>query len=217
MVCNDQVLFLHAPKTAGMSITHFLRTHLPGPVYVTAPQGHEDSDDGVKIVPGIRHEWLHKAEETLAPLGRNLASFKRIISVLRNPYDLEVSRFFYLRLGHPYDKGYAQAIALSGDFEEFSEKAPYIGNNPSNIEAWYVMDGRLLPNLRLIRFEALESGLRSALSGFINHELELPKINQTKHETFEKYLTPRAEVGIYKKYSWLFDYGFYPRHPIAVL
>jgi len=213
VIFNDHVLFIHAPKTAGMSVSHYLLSHLEGDIYITAPAGHEKENSGrVHVLEGMRHEWLHKAAEILKPHGRSVESFQRIISAIRNPYDLEVSRFHYLRLGHPYDAGYAQELALTGNFKEFCKSAPYVGRNPSNVAAWYILGQRLLPSMRIVRVENLERGLADALSGFVSGHVELPRINVTAHEPYERYIDAEVEEYIYRKYKWIFDTGFYPRH-----
>ena len=135
--------------------------------------------------------------------------------MIRNPYDLEVSMYHYLRLGHKYDAGHAQNLAISGDFEKFCNEARYVGRNPSDIQVWYLLGERLLPNMRIIRFEGLELGLRSAIGEFLPEKWSMPRENSTKHESYRSYLTVNIERAIYRKYSWVFDMGFYSRDPIA--
>ena len=66
---------------------------------------------------------------------------------MRNPYDMEVSRYHYLRRGYHGVEGAAEAreqeIALAGDFERFALEAPYHGQLPANIERWYQIGDRM--------------------------------------------------------------------------
>src|SRR5204862_3166773 len=54
----------------------------------------------LRRIAGTRHENLVQAAQVLAPLGRKLGDFEIVLALIRNPYDLEVSRFRYLRRGH---------------------------------------------------------------------------------------------------------------------
>jgi len=124
MLITDDILFIHPPKTAGMSVTAFLIRNLPGQKLLTVPEGHSPDDPSVTALPGIRHENLPQAVERLAELGRELEQFRFVIAIIRNPYAMEVSRFHYLRLGHPWDAGPLQKLALAGDFDSFAREAP---------------------------------------------------------------------------------------------
>ncbi|HEY5046452.1 MAG TPA: hypothetical protein VII49_00340 [Rhizomicrobium sp.] len=240
MLFNDKLLFVHTPKTAGTSVTSFLIANLPRGVTLTEPPDRPDPSlplsttarlklelrrlrrtlglslrASLKRIDGTRHESLQEAAEALAPLGRNLRDFEAIVAVIRNPYDLEVSRFHFFRRGHHGVKGlaheYAEELALAGDFGAFARKAPYHGRLPGRIEDWYEIDGAMPPNLRLVRFETLEEDLYRIVGGLYPIGSKLPKLNATKHGPYAGYLTTEIEEAIYRKYRWLFDRQFYRR------
>ena len=151
----------------------------------------------------------------LGPLGHTLTDFHTIIAVVRNPYDLEVSRYHFLRLGFHGVKGLAQnveqEIAMAGDFERFAAEAPYHGRSPAGIESWYELDGKMPENLRIIRFEALEADLRHVVGRLYPVSARLRRLNATAHAPYRCFLTRRSEEAIYRKYRWLFDRQFYHR------
>ncbi|NES03665.1 MAG: hypothetical protein F6K22_12915 [Okeania sp. SIO2F4] len=214
MICNKDVLFLHVPKTGGMAVTAKLLEILPRPVYYAVPEGHQGkiTDPKVKITIGNRHGTLNEAKEWVEKLGMTLESFKKIIAFVRNPYDMEVSRYFYLQLGHPWDKGQAQSIALEGNFEKFAIESLYFGRKSSEIYKYFVINGEVPQNMTILRYENLESELKNSLSEVgIDFGEPLPVLNQTKRGKYQEYLTPKAEEGIYQRYQWLFNFGFYPR------
>ncbi len=214
MIFNQDILFIHVPKTGGMAITTKLLEVLPRPIYYAVPQGHEGKieDPNIIISVGNRHGNLQEAKEWVASLGRSLDSFKKILVAIRNPYDMEVSRYFYLRLGHPWDKGQAQKIALEGDFEKFAIESLYFGRRLSKIEDYFILDEKMPSNLTVLRFENLESDLQTALSEVgIEFGSHLPVVNQTKRSHYREYLTPKAEKAIYQRYQWVFDHGYYDR------
>ena len=240
MLLTDRLLFLHVPKTGGTSVTSFLIRNLPGQITSTEPaelpsqmsdlpfsaraklqlkQWRRDigflRHPRLRRIPGVRHETLKQAAQTLTGLGRNLADFETIIAVIRNPYDLEVSRFHFFRRGHLGIRGfaheYAEELAQSGDFTAFAERAAYHGHLPGRIEDWFEIDGRIPANLRILRFETLQADLARELAPFCRMVSPLPWLNASAHAPYRDYLTPRIESAIYQKYRWPFDRGFYSR------
>ncbi len=212
MIFNQDVLFLHVPKTGGMAITNKLLEVLPRPIYYAVPKGHEGKieDPNIVVSIGDRHGNLREAKKWVESLGMSLDSFKKILVAVRNPYDMEVSRYFYLRLGHPWDRGQAQKIALKGDFEKFAVESLYHGRELSEIYKYFEIDGKIPSNINILRFENLQADLKNALFEVgIEFGDPLPIVNKTKHGHYREYLTPKAEKAIYKRYQWLFARGFY--------
>lgn len=215
MLFNQDLLFLHVPKTGGMAVTQKLLDVLPKPIYYALPEGAKNkvhNPPEIIAVAGKRHGNLQQAREWVAEYGKTLASFKKIIANVRNPYAMEVSRYFYLRLGHPWDRGKAQKIALDSDFETFAVQSPYFGRKSSLVENYFLIDGKIPNNLVVIKHEQLHSDLAKVLAELnITLDSSITKVNSTKHADYHQYLTPKAETAIYQRYQWLFDAGFYPR------
>lgn len=208
MLITDNVVFIHVPKTAGMSVTRYLIDILPGEKILTVPSGHATVEDGLTIKRGSRHENLTDAALVLEELGRSIWDIPLVLAVIRNPYDLEASRFFYYRIGHPWDAGPLQDLAMEGDFDRFCREAlyPYI-RRPVPIERYYSLDGDVpLPNMRLIRFENLSADLNDALSPFVTTSAVLPHENATLRPPWRELVNERNEPYIYEKYQWLFRY-----------
>src|SRR5215217_63459 len=98
MVFSEDVLFLHVPKTGGVSVAHYLLRSLHPPIHYVIP-GHLGLADrpGYIHIPDTPHRNLERAREFLRERGIALADFKAIIAVIRNPYDLAVSNYAYQR------------------------------------------------------------------------------------------------------------------------
>jgi hypothetical protein len=195
-----------------MSISEYFLDALPRPVYYTSPSGHESRvREGVIHIEGTRHETLAEAAELVGGFGRRLKDFKVIIAAIRNPYDLEVSRFAYLRKGYPWDRGAIQELAMSGDFEEFALKSPPHGD--IQLDDFFTINGAIPSNMRIVRFERLEEDLSRSLNGvdLLTTHITLARINRSKHSHYARYYAEAAEEAVYKKYRWLFEQGFYSR------
>jgi hypothetical protein len=98
MVFSEDVLFLHVPKTGGVSVAHYLLRALRPPIHYVIP-GHLGLADrpGYTHIPDTPHRNLERTREFLGERGIELADFKAIIAVIRNPYDLAVSNYAYQR------------------------------------------------------------------------------------------------------------------------
>jgi hypothetical protein len=211
MIWNKDFLFIHVPKTAGMSMTSMLLRGLKGHVYYTGP--HERKKVGnVVSIPGKRHETLADAESTLTYMNQSISSFKKIFSVMRSPYDLEVSRYSYLRRGLSVDKGPAQEIAMSSTFKEYLEKAPFFGQFPPRLDRYYQLGCAIPDNLIILKFENLASEIRFKLAPHLDH-VELGHENISDRRPYVDMYDYESELLCYERHAWFFDKGFYARMP----
>lgn len=216
MLVTDEVLFIHAPKTGGISVTEYLIWNLPGrkllflPADRDRPRPLERARNllrQVRYVDGDRHAPLAGVLRQLQVLGRSLDDFRTVLAVIRNPYDLEVSRFAYY--ARSYHRGLTE-LARSGDFDRFCRVAGYPWGTPSPIEDWYTLGGELPANMRLLRFEQLADGIHSALPSITRERRPLRHRNPSARGDWHTFVTADNEPMIYEKYRWLFR--FYDRH-----
>ena len=214
MIYNDRFLFLHVPKTGGMALSDALLQSLQEPVSYAVPQGHaKTAKYGEQIITGKRHETLQGAKKFFTQAGQpdRLEQFECILAMVRDPYDIEISRFHYLQKGHPWDKGPAQDLALAGDFAEF------VGNSTwwFKIEDFFILDGKMPHNLSIVRFENFTTQIPARFARFFKVPLVFSVQNNSVRDRAEEYINSDNEVLIYNKYRWLFDKGYYDRMVFA--
>ncbi len=227
MLISDHVLFLHVPKTGGLSVTRYLIENLKGPIALSrglkakprrnADWPYDDIAPRLSEFRGGRHEPLRRAAKVLAGQGRQLSDFKLILAVIRNPYDLEVSHYEHQRkpkiVKRRGESDAAVAAAATGDFAHFARVAPYYGNLPARIERYYTIKGETPANMQLVRFEALSCTVPDLLAPYSFNRGAFPHHNVSSGRgPYRDYLTPEAEAAIYDKYRFLFD--FYPRETV---
>jgi hypothetical protein len=217
MIATKNFLFIHTPKCAGMSLTDWLIRNLEGEIYYFVPKGHynaELTNDNIIEIEGMRHENLKQAKEGLLKINIKIEDIECILTTIRNPYDLEISRFNYLRLGHPWDKGLPQDIALNYNFKTFAKHAPFMGRSVCNfgIEAFYELEGKIPDNLRIIKFENLDT-IPKVVSKHLKSNSVIPKTNSTygKEYSLKNFYNKESEVSIFKKYRWIFENNYYER------
>ncbi|MDQ3090063.1 MAG: sulfotransferase family protein [Actinomycetota bacterium] len=213
MIFSDRLLFLHVPKAGGTSIVHCLMDVLPKPVYYSLPADHPAViPDGVHRFPGVAHETLEEARVVLARHDVKLEELPVVVACIRNPYELEVSRYSFLRGDlESYNHGAQQALALAGDFELFARYSRPHGTRP--IETYFLLDGAVPANLRIVRLENIDAELAECLeaAGVDAGPTAVHHHNRSEHDSFTRYYTPAAEQAVYEKYKWVFSSGLYER------
>ncbi|ARJ69261.1 sulfotransferase domain-containing protein [Paracoccus contaminans] len=213
MIWNDDVLYIHVPKTGGMSLTEMLEAHLPGTVFSSSPEGHGSGSARVRHVHGLRHERLHEARRILARHGRNLDDFAAVIAVIRNPYDLEVSRFFHITTHFMDQKIHNTELIRKFGFEAFFDQSNFYGLNPPAIHQFYTDRRRTLTNMRLLRYEHLALDIERTVFPYLGGARpQLPHVNATRRIPWQDMMTEAVEVSIYDRFHWIFAQGLYPRY-----
>lgn len=220
---NDDVLFIHVPKCAGWSVKRWLEQVLPGFVL---PQD----------VPGklpIGHTPLRDMEQWT---GRKPESYRKIIAVIRNPYEREVSEWLYRRDG--FAKGernglYVAAAAHTtltsflldplSEWHRLDTEAP--GQNRffkypdgDTYESyggfwkyWLAIDETIPANVHVVRQENLDEELREAVwTPEYTGGVPIERLNRNTHDDAMKYHTPLSIQLTEQRCKWAFD-NYYER------
>ncbi|MEM9003744.1 MAG: hypothetical protein AAGE59_09500 [Cyanobacteria bacterium P01_F01_bin.86] len=210
MIWNNKILFIHVPKTAGMSMTSMLTQNLLGRLFVTGPFENSTTQD-IVYIEGKRHETLVDAESVLTYRNKSIFDFEKIFCVMRNPYELELSRYTYLQKNYPGDRGPAQRIALESDFKTYLKTAPFFGMNPPRIHLYYTFNGQIPDNLVILRHEKLNEDIETYLKDYLKLGYELPFDNVTKHKKYKDVYDAEMEQLCFLRHKWFFEKNFYPR------
>lgn len=217
MLIGEKFLFLHIPKTAGKSLTKYMIEAWPGDIhgYVSPGQVAELAEvvrPGVTLEAASGHQGMVGAKKLLRQRGRRLSDMTAIFACVRNPYDLIVSTYFFMRATFRNNRDRRNfQLANSLEFEEFCMQY-----EPRAIEAWLTLNGKVPRNLRLLRFEALEADLAEVADEYGFKAATLPHLNRTPHRHYSCYVQSAAcERVIYEKHRYVFDIGLYSRHAIS--
>lgn len=168
-------------------------------------------ENGVTSLPGRRHETLFDAASFFSYRNMRLEDFEKIFAVMRNPYDLELSRYAYLRKNLPQDKGEAQTIAMAHEFKDYLRQAPFFGMNPPRLDLYYQLNGILLPNLVVLKFERLRDDIHTYLKPYLEGDYELPHHNVSNHQDYLEVYDIEMEQLCFDRNRWFFEKGFYSR------
>lgn len=173
MIFNKEVLFLHPVKTGGTSLTNFLLSRLKSPVFYVSQKGHHGKynqwDEIISLI-GNRHGNLPYARDFLKQfVNYSIEKFKIIISGIRNPYAIELSRFYFFARDIEWIKPDAREVILArrGDFETFAREAPYNYCRESDlpeIQHYYTIDGAIPANMTMLRCENLKDDFKYAFN-----------------------------------------------------
>ena len=218
MVFNNELLFIHIGKTGGTSAAKYLCSTLNGPVYNVVPSGAQKIQYGHETnLIGQRHATLEEALiYTKFHYTLGLSDFKKIVAVIRNPYNLEISLFNYykkmMELNPTFLDGAPKRkeIVLQDDFAAFV-KGKFYHRNGTHIKKYISIDGRIPKKVEVIKFEEMTDRFVELGKTFGNGNPDFPHLNKTKPVNIRDFVTPELEPIIYRKYSWVFKYGGYKR------
>lgn len=103
---NDDVLYIHIPKTAGITCKEYMHEHLPDVKWPRTDEwfknkGHPEKEAEELAKQSVEESKLPIGHIPLRDLpgltGRPLNSWERIIGVVRNPYAQQVSQWNFWR------------------------------------------------------------------------------------------------------------------------
>lgn len=231
MACwNEDVLFVHIPKTAGISVRQYMRDNSPpGEAYQLS------SEDGY-----VDHAPLRDVEQWA---GRALDSWKLIVAVIRSPYEQVLSQWWHWR--DSYARGGRTEVECNaalcpdlqtwlltpyGDYPTWYEsvllpkhrdgtppptdagaihKASAEVRQLGYYEWWLKVDGELPQNLLTVPFTDVSTRLPQALAPYMKDDAagELPHNNRSRRREARKYHTHLSMEVCEARFAWAFEQG----------
>lgn len=187
---KEKLGFFHIPKTAGRSTMRAF-----GKIY--------GSSKSIYSVHG-RHEPLVVVKELMGPEFDST----RLVTVIRNPYDLAVSHYFWIRRDPSLkDKQSKINIELLKIYDlTFSQYIDWHCENWNSYKDWLFIDDKY-PNIQILRFENLQNDINN----FVGETVELEHLNRAprRKKGYKPYFNKKLYTKITNKYKWCFDQGFY--------
>lgn len=208
---TEDFLYLHIPKTGGISHRDWLEKNF---------KARSCREDGFPI-------GHIRAADIKEVTGRDPRDFPKIIAVIRDPFDQQVSQWLHWLnrfqqgdrhvccfgaachdnmdgwLRDPYsdfDLWYLQHL---GQEHEKGGLARWISPSPGYYHFWLQVEGRIPENLHLVWFENMAQEWAQAFQD----DTPLPILNRgPKKEPLNTYLTDFSRMLIMKKFQWAFQH-----------
>ncbi len=217
--CEDYC-FVHYPKTAGKTLTRFFVKAWPRPVagYISRGQVNELADcelEKTDIVVGRGHENLADTAAIIAEAGGDIRKMKGVFCAIRNPYDLMVSNYHFMRKEFRWKANKTRSnfiIANDNNFADFCEKVTI-----SSPRAWMEIDGAQPDNLQIIRFERLNDDMLAYAEKFGYATPTIDHLNASTRAHYSEYVCERSEAIIAEKFDYFFEKGYYERQSFPAM
>jgi hypothetical protein len=204
---EQQLAFVHYPKTAGHSLTIWFQAMFPDARFVEPLTDHPISHLAVR--PACERLGLAMGGGERHPL--------RVFGVLRDPFEMMVSLYEYWRAFDFGTKTDLPALIQTARTDSFYT---FIGHAVGTYrldpyDEFFDVEGPLWPNTRLIAFETLNAGLRRVLTEF---GVEVPLLPLGRHNRGP---TKQLDLACYRDlagdqydavrhhYRWYYDEGQY--------
>ena len=218
MIWTSRFLFLHPHTTLGVNLSDFILSRSIEPVFLTGNKPTDNKprkkDKRLVQVAAKPHECLLEAEVFFNRRQQSIVDFERIFVGMRNPYDLEVSRYLHLLAHSGSDSDPARNIARNGTFKDFLEYAPLNDQFPPRLDRYFEVLREAPENLRILRFESFREDFCEQLSPYLSDVEAIDELIPPPNR-FEQVYDVELEALCYRRNLWFFDSGHYPRLALA--
>ncbi|WP_238368361.1 sulfotransferase family 2 domain-containing protein [Mesobacterium pallidum] len=200
MLYHEDALFIHVPKTAGMSVVRFLVNALDGPVTVFAPArakehtfslpATDEARTKMRFVAGRRHGTCDAAMKEIEAAG--LAPPACAFAIARDPVSLMVSYYKHMQKpavwkwrGQSESKlSGAPRLAVEGTFDEFVRGADFYNMTDDEIADYYRPHG--FARLDIVALDHLNNYLQHRFGHHAAFDLSKMEHRNTSRHIKEK-------------------------------
>jgi len=192
---KNKFIFIHIQKTAGNSITEFLKNNIPD------------------LKPILnKHDFAIQGKHKLGDQWDDYFKF----AFVRNPWDRLVSWYSMIKDKNQKNKFGKYVTENSSNFEEFIKNCTDIIQDNDGIKSAefnqldYLIDenGNIIVDF-IGRFENLEEDFNKIIKKLNMPELKLPILNSSKHEDYKKYYNEETKKIIEKRFKKDIDFFKY--------
>ena len=203
---TNKFIFIHIPKTAGVSLYRALFRKELRPAKFPCKGG----------VLGWNHESLEQIESGMKNLNIDIGSFYKF-TVIRNPWDKILSSYSFWKNMTPdskiYDKHQSQYMTKHNlSFKDFC--MCLVQNEPIFCKTAHCKPQLDLINTpssfnKIVRFENLKSGLKEVLSDLNLTDVNIPHHNKSNHKHYIEYYDDETREIVAQKYTQNIEYFGY--------
>tara|TARA_A100001037_G_scaffold106674_1_gene96929 strand:+ start:4022 stop:4624 length:603 start_codon:yes stop_codon:yes gene_type:complete len=187
---SNKFIFVKIPKTAGESLVSLLQPY--------ADMNMWNSDRG-------NHEKIQEVKKELPP--QDFEDYYKF-AVVRNPWSLRVSRYFYLKeIEIPRNRAKGDLTqSVPGSFKEWNIEGNWF---PNSQYAWICDEtGNSITDF-VIRFENLQEDFNIVCDKIKIPRQELPHKNKSKHKHYTEYYDEEIKSMVAEKYKKDIEYFGY--------
>lgn len=214
MLIGKRLIFIHNPRTGGMSVQAYLRRAVPDRYFPIADTTLDD-----KKKAWFMHQGLEVCFQYANRLGIDPFSIPALVCI-RNPYSLTLSGYLYLkqRFGDSLGEkersfpAYLQNKISEMDQEVLEQRA---AARYGPFSRFLTLGGDLVPdNLTIARTESLAEDVEAFLKDQVGVKAPrgFPHKNASEHGHFSQYYGEAEEDIVYRLYRNVFDNGLYERY-----
>lgn len=205
---SHRFIFIHVPRAGGQSVSAALApyAYVPREYFPRIPVLRKLGDSKMRALRARR--WGHiKARELQVELPADVFESFFKFTFVRNPWDLEVSIFHYVRqrVDHPWHEDFKRF----GDFDEYLDWRIHEQGVEPQSEFAYGEGGELLVDF-VGRFERLPEDFAEVCAR-VGIECALPHNNRSAHRDFRAYYSPATRALVadaYREDVERFGYAF---------
>ncbi|GGD09562.1 hypothetical protein [Aquisalinus flavus] len=224
MIFGKNYLFIHTPKTGGMSVSRWLLNNADGPLNVCTPASSfdhtrtsiefDDVEPRLTLIDGKRHEVVSEAADVLEAQGIDPETIPLVFSVTRDPVQLLLSYYKHVRkpwvvkFRHGADGKLTgdTLLASEGNFSEFARNCQFYNKSADFMRDYYVDNSGRIKKVHYVPLEFLNEFLTER---FRNHKRCGRFPMQVRNKSAESF--PESEIDkdtedfIYDRYAFLHE------------
>jgi len=215
MLCTESFVFIHVPKTGGMSVTRFLINATDEPVSVFGRErGRQhcfdmaitpDRAEKLNYVAGNRHATPAKGIKMIREMGLPVPSWG--FCVIRHPIDLMISYYKHMRKPWVWKSRGLDRDSLTGDlknavekdFSHFCSRSLFYGHDDHELSEFY--DSNPIDRLDIVPLNRISSYLQVSFGDSRNFsEAELEHRNKSSEDWGRKDVDEKSQALICSRY-----------------